>query len=114
MVDIKKIKEEELEIIIVKGEVDASSSIQLDNAISESMETEGLKILVDLTGLEYISSAGLGVFMSYIEEVKKKNIQLALFGLNEKVAGVFEILGLDQLLTIAVDKEQAKAKVYGV
>jgi hypothetical protein len=51
------------------------------------------KILVDCNGLEYISSAGLGVFMSYIEEMKDKNIPLVLFGMKEKVANTFSILG---------------------
>jgi anti-sigma B factor antagonist len=114
MVEIIKLQEEGLEIIVVKGEVDASSSIQLDNAISEVVEVGGKNILIDCTSLEYISSAGLGVFMSYIEELKKKEAKMALYGLNEKVRGVFEILGLDQLLSLAADKEQAKAIIHGV
>jgi anti-sigma B factor antagonist len=58
--------------------------------------------------LEYISSAGLGVFMSYIEEFKEKNITMVLFDMNEKVANTFEILGLKELLLIAADKAEAK------
>ena len=40
--------------------------------------------------------------MSYIEDVNAKNIKMALFGLNDKVKNVFDILGLDQLLTITI------------
>lgn len=109
MVDIKRIKEGDYEVIHIIGEVDASSSIELDNAISEAIAGGTKKLLVDCTSLEYISSAGLGVFMSYIEEFKKNNINLVIFGLNEKVANVFEILGLDQLLKIEDTKTEAKA-----
>ncbi|MBU2915548.1 MULTISPECIES: STAS domain-containing protein [Reichenbachiella] len=92
--------------IIVTGEVDASSSIHLDEALTTAM-TESKHILVDLRGLDYISSAGLGVFMSNIQEIEAEGIRFVLFGMKEKVFEVFEILGLDQLLVIKKDKEEA-------
>lgn len=58
--------------------------------------------------MEYISSAGLGVFMSYVEEFNDKNIRMVLFGMSEKVANTFEILGLNQLLKITGNKTEAK------
>ncbi|MEO1051335.1 MAG: STAS domain-containing protein [Bacteroidota bacterium] len=111
MVDVKRIQENEFDILMVVGEVDASSSIQLDNAIKEAVESGGKKFLIDCTHLEYISSAGLGVFMSYIEEIKKHDIKMVIYGLNEKVENVFQILGLDQLLPITENKEKAKTLV---
>ena len=106
MVDIKKIKEGEIDILVVIGEVDASSSIQLDSAIRKEIDGGSLKLLIDCSALDYISSAGLGVFMSYIEEVKSKGGAMAICGLNEKVANVFQILGLDQLLQIFENRKQ--------
>lgn len=111
MVDIKRINEGQYDLITIIGEVDASSSIELDNAISEAIASGKKKFLVDCSSLDYISSAGLGVFMSHIEEFKKHDIDLILFGLNEKVANVFEILGLDQLLRIEESKEEAKSQL---
>lgn len=109
MVDIKKVHEGNYEVLIVVGEVDASSSIELDNAMKNAIEETEKNLLVDCTSLEYISSAGLGVFMSYLEDLKKKEINLVFYGMNEKVLNVFKILGLDQLLIIRKDKEEAKA-----
>ncbi|MCG8389010.1 MAG: STAS domain-containing protein [Cytophagales bacterium] len=109
MVDIKRIQEDSYDLLSVVGEVDASSSIELDNAINDAIESGNKKFLVDCSHLEYISSAGLGVFMSYIEEFKKRDITLVIYGLNEKVSNVFEILGLDQLLSIRASKDEAKA-----
>ena len=109
MVDIKRIQEDSYDLLSVVGEVDASSSIELDNAINDAIESGNKKFLVDCSHLEYISSAGLGVFMSYIEEFKKRDITLVIYGLNEKVSNVFEILGLDQLLSIRTSKDEAKA-----
>ena len=91
----------------LSGEVDASNSVDLDAAIQE-MLAEGInRILVDGSKLDYISSAGLGVFMSYLEEFQEKDIQLVIFGLLEKVQQVFVILGLDKLMIIKPNQEEA-------
>ena len=100
MVDITTGQENDHYIIKISGDVDASSSIYLDQAISTAMEENRNKIIIDCRDLNYISSAGLGVFMSYLEEFNSKEVRLALFGLNDKVLNVFQILGLDQLLQI--------------
>ena len=108
MIHIKRIQEDGADVIVLIGEIDASSSIELDLAIAKSVGEGYTKILVDCGALEYISSAGLGVFMSYIEEFKDKNLRMVLFGMSEKVANTFEILGLGELLQIVNDKVQAK------
>ena len=108
MIHIKRLQEDGADVLALIGEIDASSSIELDLAIAKSVGEGFRKILIDCSSLEYISSAGLGVFMSYIEEFKDKNIRMVLFGMNDKVANTFEILGLNELLTITTDKNQAK------
>lgn len=111
MIHIKRLQEDGTDTIALIGEIDASSSIELDLAIAKSVGEGFAKILVDCSALEYISSAGLGVFMSYIEEFKDKNIKMVLYGMNDKVANTFEILGLNELLKIGKDKLQAKRMI---
>lgn len=108
MIEITKEQANGYYVIKIEGDVDASSSIHLDQAIDDAIKDNHQKILIDCQKLSYISSAGLGVFMSHIEEFKAKNMDLVLFGLNEKVKNVFQILGLDQLLTIVDTRENAK------
>ncbi|NQZ78892.1 MAG: STAS domain-containing protein [Ekhidna sp.] len=98
---------DQIHCISVQGEIDAGSSIYLDNSLKEAMDAGEKKIIVDLAGLDYISSAGLGVFISHLDEFEIKGIQLVLFGVNETVNQVFEILGLEKLLTIVESKEEA-------
>ncbi|MEQ8238316.1 MAG: STAS domain-containing protein [Cyclobacteriaceae bacterium] len=52
-------------------------------------------------------TAALGVFISYLEELKTKNIKFVLFGLQPAVKEVFDILGLNQIMNIVVTKEDA-------
>lgn len=113
MVSISNRKENNCYILAINGEVDASSSIHLDNALGEAIKANE-NILVDCNKLIYISSAGLGVFMSYIQEMKEKEIKLVLFGLSDKVKNVFHILGLDQLLLIEDTLEEARNRLNAV
>src|SRR6188508_1882580 len=111
MIHIKRMQEDGADVIALIGEIDASSSIELDLAIAKSVGEGFTKILVDCTSLEYISSAGLGVFMSYIEEFKDSGVRMVLFGMKDKVENTFSILGLAELLHIRTDKQGAKKMV---
>jgi len=113
MITIQTNKEDDFYILRVSGEVDASSSIYLDNKIGEIIKSEK-KILVDCHELQYISSAGLGVFMSYIHEMEEGEIKMVLYGLGNNVKNVFHILGLDQLINLVETKEDAKLLVDAI
>jgi len=113
MVDVSVDFLENYCLIQVDGEVDASSSIHLDEAMQKATEADCPHVLVDCLNLHYISSAGLGVFMSYIQELEVKEKKLVLFNMSQKVYKVFEILGLHQLLTIVETEEEAKKDLVG-
>ncbi len=113
MVNIEKEKKENIHFIRVSGEVDAGSSIHLDNAFKEVLEAGESHIAVDLSRLAYISSAGLGVFVSYLDEFELKKIKLVLFGVQETVRQVFDILGLEKLITIVENEDEAIEKLNG-
>ena len=114
MVDVDLVFENDYCIIVVEGEVDASSSIYLDEAMQEAFDSQASLILINCKALHYISSAGLGVFMSYIQELETGNKKMVLYNMSEKVYKVFEILGLHQLLTIVDSEEQAKQMSHEV
>lgn len=95
-------------VIHVKGDVDAGSSIKLDTAIAEAANTGETKIIINCKELNYISSAGLGVFMSYLQDFEHKSILFVLCHLSEKVFNVFRVLGLDELIQIVPTEEDAK------
>ncbi|WP_194776742.1 STAS domain-containing protein [Pararhodonellum marinum] len=112
MLQIETSHEEKYALIVLKGEVDASNSVELDEAINGMVEDQNTHMLIDATDLNYISSAGLGVFMSYLEDFQEKSIRFVIFGLNDKVLHVFHILGLDQLIKLKPDKVAALQELY--
>ena len=73
------------------------------------IEKEQYKIIVDCRKLTYISSAGLGVFMGFVEEVREiDGGDIKICGLSEKVKQPFEILGFETLYDFCPDVESAK------
>jgi anti-sigma B factor antagonist len=107
MLQLAKIKENNHDILILKGEIDASNSVDLDEAIQGLLGSGSKSILVDGKGLDYISSAGLGVFMSYLEDFQDQGVTLKICSLSPRVLEVFQILGLDQLIPIFPDIQTA-------
>ena len=94
-------------VITLDGELDASSSVMLDEELSDPEIMKFSKILVDCKNLHYISSAGLGVFISHLQRFEDAQIKLIFFNMQDKVRNVFEILGLDLLMTIVSNYEEA-------
>lgn len=68
------------------------------------------KIVVDCERLSYISSAGLGVFMGFIEEVREQGGDIKICGLTSKVKQPFEILGFEALYDFCADVAGAKER----
>jgi anti-sigma B factor antagonist len=95
--------------LVLDGELDASSSVLLDTELNQPSILDYQKVLIDCRRLNYISSAGLGVFISHLQRFQDANVKLVFFNMQEKVHNVFEILGLDSLLTIVPSEEEATA-----
>ena len=112
MLQLEKQKKGKNDLLRLIGEVDASNSLILDQAIQELIQEGISTLLIDGSKLTYISSAGLGVFMSYLEEFKEKGIRMVIFGLNEQVIEVFKILGLDKLIPLVKDQAEAEAHCH--
>lgn len=110
--EVYQSKEEGFITLTIDGELDASSCEVLDESIQQVVSNKETRILVDCKQLSYISSAGLGVFMSYLQDFNKDNIRMVLFNLNPEVREVFRILGLDNLIKIVANKEDAKSTVH--
>lgn len=94
-------------IMAISGEVDALSAIKLDNAIKEELANIEGNMLIDCKDLRYISSAGLGVFMSHLKTLEENDNKLVLFNLSNEVYATFEILGLHHIMDIVPDEQEA-------
>jgi anti-sigma B factor antagonist len=96
-----------MSVIQLEGYLDAHTAPQFEQAIQTEVEAGRLRIVVGCEKLTYISSAGLGVFMSFIEEIREQGGDIKICGLTPKVRGVFEILGFTELFDICETRTEA-------
>ncbi len=95
------IKESDNQVRIgISGFLDAHTAHILENAIKVQIENRIYNIAIDFENLDYISSAGFGVFMEFIEEIRENGGDLVLVNMKEKIHKLFELLGFDLLFKI--------------
>jgi anti-sigma B factor antagonist len=76
----------------------------------DAEEVSTFKIIVNFTDLAYISSAGLGVFMGFIENIRENKGDIKLTNMSEKIFRVFDLLGFPTLYQIFSDETEAHDK----
>lgn len=87
-------------VLQLHGYLDAHTAAEFESAIQRKVAGGCVRITVDCEKLNYISSAGLGVFMSFIEELREKDGDIRIGGLLPKVRQVFDILGFTEIFQL--------------
>lgn len=92
--------DESITKISIGGYLDAHTAPELEQCIRDVVRKGHVRIVIDFSELDYISSAGLGVLMVFIEDVRKSGGDIKLSGMVEKVFSVFDLLGFPVLFNI--------------
>ncbi|WP_035240675.1 STAS domain-containing protein [Desulfobacter vibrioformis] len=94
-------------VISVAGKIDASNSTEIEKEIAASTATVQKIVILDLQGLEYMSSAGLRVVLISAKNLKAKKQDLLISGLQGPVKDVFELSGFYSIFKIFPTLEEA-------
>ena len=103
---------EGVSVIDLRGYLDAHTAPDLENAFQKLLNDQKFNIVVNCKDLTYISSAGLGVFMAYIEDVRKNKGDIKLTNMSPKVYNVFDLLGFPILYEIYKDEMEAVVRFH--
>jgi anti-sigma B factor antagonist len=105
------IRKNEIEPGIVKfdvtGFLDAHTFERMQNAIDDCFSKDQYRLLVDLKGVTYISSAGAGVFIGAIGTAQEHEGNIVFMNPSENVKEVFDLLGLSLIFTFVETQEDA-------
>jgi len=93
--------------LALQGELDAHTAIELEEAIEQCKNNGEVRIIINGENLAYISSAGLGVFMSFIEEIRAANGDIKIAALQPKVFDIFDLLGFPMLFDVVSTVREA-------
>ncbi len=105
--EVTRSENDGVSILYIKGYLDAHTAQQLENQFQELVDAKKYNIVVNFKDLNYISSAGLGVFMGFIEDVRKNGGDIKLTNMNPKIYRVFDLLGFPTLYDIFEDEKMA-------
>lgn len=97
-------------VVNLSGFLDAHTATILENAFASLINEGKFNIVVNFKNLIYISSAGLGVFMAYIENIRENKGDIKLAEMTEKVFNIFDLLGFPLLYQIFESQEEAIKK----
>lgn len=97
----------DLTVVTVKGEVDLYTAPSLKERIADLVSSGRTRIAVNLAGVEFMDSSGLGVLIGGLKRCKEAGGSLALVAPREPVMKVLAITGLDKVLPSHETVEQA-------
>ena len=97
----------DLSVLSLEGYLDAHTAPRFERAIQDEIDAGRIRLIVDGAQLKYISSAGLGVFMSFIEEIRDKGGDIKICSLVPKVRQIFDILGFHAIYDMVESRPAA-------
>ena len=98
-------------VTVVKpdGRIDTQAAEQLDQVLQAAVEVGDTTIVVDMSAVEYISSAGLRSLADVLVKCRDEGGDLKIAALNERVTRVFKIIGFDLLMSVTDTPDAAIA-----
>ena len=99
-------------LLALTGELDAHTAPDFEAALQACLDDGDARLVVDGSGLDYVSSAGLGVFMAFVEPARDAGGDLKVAALPERVFEVFDLLGFPTVFDIT-DSVDAAVAAFG-
>ena len=94
-------------LLEIDGEVDAEHAPQLKRAIAKAREDFARHFILDMSGVTFIDSTGLGVLISLMRHLNENSGKLKLAGLQDEVRSIFEITRLYKVFELCPNAEEA-------
>ena len=108
--NVKTREDSQVSIINLQGYLDAHTAPELENVFTNLINNNKYKIVVNFEDLSYISSAGLGVFMAYVETMRDNKGDIKFASMNNKVYNIFDLLGFPLLYEFYKNESEAVQK----
>lgn len=96
-------------IIAPEGRIDTTTSSEVDDALRRTVDHGVRDLVIDFGSVDYISSAGLRVFLMLAKRMKDLRGRLVLCGMPQPVRQVFHLAGFVPLFKIEASRDAAMA-----
>ena len=109
MLSIETDNTQSISVMKVKGRVDSESAPELDEALGKLLQNNRNQIVLDLKGVEYISSAGLRAMVKAYQAATKSGGDLRLASVSDPVEVILRTVGMMQMLKMYPTDQEAVA-----
>jgi anti-sigma B factor antagonist len=96
-------------VMKVRGRVDSETAPELDEALTKLLQDSRNKIVLDLEGVEYMSSAGLRAVVKGFQEAKKSGGDLRLACVSSPVEMILYTIGMNHMIRMFPTDQEAMA-----
>ncbi|OZI63393.1 STAS domain-containing protein [Bordetella genomosp. 11] len=96
-------------VVSPRGQINSANAAAVESELLSHVDNGERKLVLDLSGLDYISSAGLRVMLLVAKRLKQQAGALALCGIQPHVREVFDISGFLAILTVVESRGDALA-----
>ena len=98
--------------IRIDGVIDTTTAVELEQVVESLVKRERFRMVFDLAGVDYISSAGWGIFISRIKDIRDHNGDIKLANMAPNVREIYELLEFDKILKAYDSVESARAEFH--
>ena len=105
--NITKSNEGQISVLAIEGRLDTTNYNELENAFLEIFNAEKFQVILDLSGLEYVSSSGLRVMLMALKKISTAKGTFVLSNMRDSIHEIFEISGFTTIFKIENDVNAA-------
>lgn len=105
-ISLSESERDQVSEVRVDGVIDTTTASELEEVMESLLKRQRYMIIFDLAGVDYISSAGWGIFISRIKDVRNNRGDIKLANMIPNVYEIYELLEFDKVLKsyLSVDK----------
>jgi|SRR5215467_6982089 anti-anti-sigma factor len=82
---------------------------KLNAAVAALLQKDQKRVVLDITGLDYVDSSGVGMLVSCLTNVKKAGGELKVVGASPRIRRIFNMTGVDNLMSMFASVAEATA-----
>ena len=98
-------------IVTLEGNLDTNTSPEVETELNKLIEPDGVKLIINLSQTNYVSSAGLRIFLATAKKLTAKQGVFKLCAPNDVVKEVLDISGFSSILDVKATEEDAIAEM---
>ncbi len=96
-------------VVALDTELDANTALRVKQELGSAIGDQARRVVLDLSRLDFIDSAGLGVLVSLVKVLRARGGDMRLVGLKDPVRMIFQLTRLEKVFKIFGDREKALA-----